>query len=224
MPGERVRRPDELRSRLSRGRRAGSRDRPPPANSRSARLVYAGPRRNFRETNATSCSFPSSTHLQALRCSSATSKCSSSVTTSHAAVHETKCGSSHSLNVQTDLRAADLRRRLIEHAQDPDALLRLLEEKEKRTESPFERDVLKRLLVAGYQVIPQWKVGSRRIDLVVEANGWRMAVECESDRYHPLEKLGEGKEFDRPSHAARGANSQRMEQQRFCERHDNLTH
>ena len=100
----------------------------------------------------------------------------------------------HSLNVQTDLRAGDLRRRLIEHAQDPEALLRLLEDKEKRTESPFERDVLKRLLVAGYRVTPQWKVGSRRIDLVVEGNGRRLAVECDGDRYHPLEKLGEDME------------------------------
>ena len=100
----------------------------------------------------------------------------------------------HSLNVQTDLRSGDLRRRLIEHAQDPGALLRLLEEKEKRTESPFERDVLKRLLTAGYRVTPQWKVGSRRIDLVVEGNGRRLAVECDGDRYHPLEKLADDME------------------------------
>jgi very-short-patch-repair endonuclease len=83
---------------------------------------------------------------------------------------------------------------LIEHAQDPGALLRLLEEKEKRTESPFEREVLKRLLIAGYRVTPQWKVGSRRIDLVVEGNGSRLAVECDGDRYHPLEKLGDDME------------------------------
>lgn len=100
----------------------------------------------------------------------------------------------HSLNIQTDLRAGDLRRRLIEHAEDPTALSRLLEDKEKRTESPFERDVLKRLLTAGYQVTPQWKVGSRRIDLVVEGNGRRLAVECDGDRFHPLEKLGEDME------------------------------
>lgn len=100
----------------------------------------------------------------------------------------------HSLNVQTDLRSGDLRRRLIEHAQHPEALLRLLEDKEKRTESPFERDVLKKLLLAGYRVIPQWRVGSRRIDLVVEGNGRRLAVECDGDRYHPIEKLGEDME------------------------------
>jgi hypothetical protein len=64
---------------------------------------------------------------------------------------------------------------------------------EKRTESPFERDVLKRLLVAGYQAIPQWKVGSRRIDLVIEGNGRRLAVECDGDRYHlsSIEKRAE---------------------------------
>jgi very-short-patch-repair endonuclease len=97
----------------------------------------------------------------------------------------------HSLNVQTDLRSGDLRRRLIEHAQDPGALLRLLEQKEKRAESSFEREVLKKLLTAGYRVTPQWKVGSRRIDLVVVGNARRLAVECDGDRYHPLEKLGE---------------------------------
>jgi very-short-patch-repair endonuclease len=100
----------------------------------------------------------------------------------------------HSLNVKTDLRAGDLRRRLIEHAEDPEVLLRVLEDKERRTESPFERDVMRKLLLAGYQVTPQWKVGSRRIDLVVEGNGRRLAVECDGDRYHPHEKLAEDME------------------------------
>jgi very-short-patch-repair endonuclease len=100
----------------------------------------------------------------------------------------------HSLNVQTDLRSGDLRRRLIEHALDPSALVRLLEDKEKRTESPFEREVLRKLLAAGYHVTPQWKVGARRIDLVVEGSGRRLAVECDGDRYHPLEKLAEDME------------------------------
>ena len=100
----------------------------------------------------------------------------------------------HSLNVQTDLKTGDLRRRLIEHAQDPNALLRILEDKERRTESPFEREVLRRLVRAGYRVTPQWKVGARRIDLVVEGNGKRLAVECDGDRFHPHEKLAEDME------------------------------
>jgi very-short-patch-repair endonuclease len=100
----------------------------------------------------------------------------------------------HSLNPQTDLKADDLRRQLIEHVEDPSHLMRILEEKSKRAESTFERDVLKRLLFAGYKVTPKWKVGSYRIDLVVEGKNKRLAVECDGDRYHPLDKLGEDME------------------------------
>ena len=95
----------------------------------------------------------------------------------------------HSLQPQTHLKPGDIRRRLIEHAQDPGALSRLMEAKEKQTESEFEVQVLRRLMTAGYQVTPQWKVGHYRIDMVVEGNGRRLAVECDGDCYHPLESL-----------------------------------
>jgi very-short-patch-repair endonuclease len=97
----------------------------------------------------------------------------------------------HSLSPHNDLKADDLRRQLIEHAQDPSRLMRALEEKEKRTQSSFEREVMKRLMEAGYRVAPQWRVGSFRIDLVVEGGGKRLAIECDGDRYHPLEKLSD---------------------------------
>jgi very-short-patch-repair endonuclease len=97
----------------------------------------------------------------------------------------------HSLDTKRDLKADDLRRQLIEHAEDPSHLMRVLEEKSKRAESVFEREVLKRLVLAGYKVTPQWRVGAYRIDLVVEANDKRLAVECDGDRYHPVDKLGE---------------------------------
>lgn len=58
-------------------------------------------------------------------------------------------------------------------------------------ESPFEKVVLERLVRAGYRVTPQWEVGHYRIDLVVEGGGQKLAVECDGDRYHPLEKLPE---------------------------------
>jgi very-short-patch-repair endonuclease len=103
----------------------------------------------------------------------------------------------HSLSPHNDLKAEDLRRQLIEHAQDPSRLMRALDEKEKRTQSAFERDVMKRLLAAGYRVTPHWKIGAFRIDLVVEGNGKRLAIECDGDRYHPLEKLQE--DMDRQS-------------------------
>jgi very-short-patch-repair endonuclease len=95
----------------------------------------------------------------------------------------------HSLDPQTDLQPGDLRRRLIEHAQAPELLTRTFDNQETNIQSALERDVMKRLLQAGYHVIPRWKVGSMSIDLVVEANGKRLAIECDGDRDLPLEKL-----------------------------------
>jgi very-short-patch-repair endonuclease len=103
----------------------------------------------------------------------------------------------HSLSPHDDLKADDLRRQLIEHAEDPARLMRALEEKEKRTQSNFEREVMKRLAAAGYRVTPHWRIGTFRIDLVVEGNGNRLAIECDGDRYYPLEKLPE--DMDRQS-------------------------
>jgi very-short-patch-repair endonuclease/DNA polymerase III delta prime subunit len=103
----------------------------------------------------------------------------------------------HSLNPHNDLKADDLRRQLIEHAEDPARLMRALEEKEKRTQSSFEREVMKRLATVGYRVTPHWRIGTFRIDLVVEGDDKRLAIECDGDRYYPLEKLPE--DMDRQS-------------------------
>ena len=100
----------------------------------------------------------------------------------------------HSLSPRDDLKPDDLRRQLIEHAQDPSRLMRALEEKGKRTQSTFEREVMTRLTSAGYQVASQWRVGAFRIDLVVEGDDKRLAIECDGDRYHPLERLAEDME------------------------------
>ena len=62
---------------------------------------------------------------------------------------------------------------------------------EQKADSEFERLVLKRLMQAGYRVKAQWPVGAYRIDLVVEGDGKRLAVECDGDRWHPIEKLEE---------------------------------
>lgn len=103
----------------------------------------------------------------------------------------------HSLSPHNDLKAEDLRRQLIEHAEDPSRLMRALEEKEKRGQSNFEREVMKRLTAAGYRVTPHWKIGTFRIDLVVEGDGKRLAIECDGDRAYPLDKLPE--DMDRQS-------------------------
>jgi len=95
----------------------------------------------------------------------------------------------HSLDPDTHLKSGDLRRRLIEHARDPQALLRVMEEQGRRTDSVFEKLVLDRLLAAGYRVRPQWAVGAYRIDLVVEGQARRLAVECDGERWHTPEQL-----------------------------------
>jgi very-short-patch-repair endonuclease len=97
----------------------------------------------------------------------------------------------HSLDPQSDLQPGDLRRRLIEHAQAPELLSRIPEDKQRRAQSTLEREVMKHLVQAGYHVIPRWKLGSRSIDLVVEGDGMRLAIECDGDRELSVEELRE---------------------------------
>jgi len=94
----------------------------------------------------------------------------------------------HSLDPNAHLRPRDLRRRLIEHARDPQALLRATEVQGKRTDSIFEKLVLQRLLAARYRVETQYPVGAFRIDLVVNGNR-RLAVECDGEKWHTAEQL-----------------------------------
>jgi very-short-patch-repair endonuclease len=95
----------------------------------------------------------------------------------------------YSLDPTEDLKPGDLRRRLIEHVLDPNAVTRELKGSLERTQSPFERLVLGHLVRAGYHVTPQWAVGNYRIDFVVEGGCQRLALECDGDRYHPLDQL-----------------------------------
>lgn len=95
----------------------------------------------------------------------------------------------HSVDPSAHLKSGDLRRRLIEHARDPESLMRMLEEGGRETESEFERQVLQRLVQAGYRVHPQWDAGAYRIDLVVEGVSKRLAVECDGERWHGLETV-----------------------------------
>jgi very-short-patch-repair endonuclease len=97
----------------------------------------------------------------------------------------------HSLNPVRDLHAGDLRRRLIEHVRDPNAMQREFEKREALTESPFEKAVLRDLLAVGYDVEPQVWVGRYRLDFVIRSGGRQVAFECDGDRYHGFEKIGD---------------------------------
>jgi very-short-patch-repair endonuclease len=49
--------------------------------------------------------------------------------------------------------------------------------------------VLKNLRSKGYKSTPQWRVGSYHINLVVEGQRERLAIECDGDRFHTIENL-----------------------------------
>jgi len=97
----------------------------------------------------------------------------------------------HSLDIPNDLKADDLRRRLLEHCLEPAAARGAPAEGRSRPESALERAVLDRLARAGYLVTPQWEVGNYRIDLVVGGSDRdrRLAVECDGDRHHTRQSL-----------------------------------
>ncbi|AIQ27558.1 hypothetical protein P40081_04570 [Paenibacillus sp. FSL P4-0081] len=97
----------------------------------------------------------------------------------------------HSLDSVAQLKEGDLRKRLIEYVRNPYAADETYKQQEPVLESEFERQVMRRVLDEGYRVLPQWKVGAYRIDMVVEGGGRRLAVECDGDKWHPAEKFKE---------------------------------
>jgi very-short-patch-repair endonuclease len=102
----------------------------------------------------------------------------------------------HSLNPENDLKPDDLRRRLIQHAMNPGALTSQLSEANQRSESGFERDVIRELTNRNFRLNAQWPVGAYRIDIVVWGEDDRkIAIECDGDRYHGTpEKIKEDRE------------------------------
>jgi len=55
--------------------------------------------------------------------------------------------------------------------------------------SQFSLDVGNILIDRGYQVIPEYSVIGRRIDLVIQGENARLAVECDGDEHHNLENF-----------------------------------
>ena len=89
------------------------------------------------------------------------------------------------------LRPADkLRRSLIDHFHSPFAADgSLVEDRRARCESGFEREMFDCLVERGYRVDTQVRVGTKRIDLVVEgADDRRLAIECDGDAWHGPER------------------------------------
>ncbi len=58
-------------------------------------------------------------------------------------------------------------------------------------DSWFEIDVFLKIAERGYRVIPQFEIAGYRIDLVIEGMEGRLAVECDGDTWHGVERFQE---------------------------------
>ncbi|MCF0093091.1 AAA domain-containing protein [Micromonospora sp. MH99] len=84
-----------------------------------------------------------------------------------------------------DLREDDARGLLLTYCQNVTAVDEAYDDLEKRCDSDFEREVLRRILRRGYRPLPQFRIGGYRIDFVLPApDGRRLAIECDGDAYH----------------------------------------
>ena len=90
----------------------------------------------------------------------------------------------HSLDYTRDLQSGDLRRDLLEYADNPNAYDQLASSVKAHSESPFEEAVGKSLVAAGYHIVQQWQVGAYRIDMVALFESKKVAIECDGDRFH----------------------------------------
>lgn len=85
-----------------------------------------------------------------------------------------------------DLNQEDLRFKLLSYYQNP-GQSPLGAPDWNRCESQFERDVGQQISARGYRVVVQFEplgIGRKRVDLVVEGERTRLAIECDGDRWH----------------------------------------
>ena len=89
-----------------------------------------------------------------------------------------------------ELNPDDLKARLIAHFENPMPVSPVVTgEGLSACELGFERDLMRKLLERGFRVQPQVGSLGYRIDMVVEgADGRRLAVECDGDRFHGPEQ------------------------------------
>jgi very-short-patch-repair endonuclease len=93
---------------------------------------------------------------------------------------------------QADLKRGDLRRSLMDYMLSPPSVFgpspELAAVSETRPCEPFdslfEQRVFREIRRRGYHAVPQYRVGSRSLDIVVVGEGGRLAVECDGHYWH----------------------------------------
>jgi very-short-patch-repair endonuclease len=87
-----------------------------------------------------------------------------------------------------ELHSDDVRGQFIRYCQNPARVDDATSGVEDRFDSHFERDVYRQLVVRGFRVKVQHRVGRFRIDLVVQGRRRRLAVELDGDAYHGADR------------------------------------
>ncbi|GAB3803714.1 AAA domain-containing protein [Virgibacillus kimchii] len=98
-----------------------------------------------------------------------------------------------------DLNPQCTRYRLLEYCKNPQRVQLEVDEVKEEFDSQFEEEVFRLIKARGYRVVPQVQVGTlgKKIDLVVEGMRNRLAIECDGDRWHGLDKWEEDMERQR---------------------------
>ncbi|MBW9154727.1 AAA domain-containing protein [Clostridium estertheticum] len=97
----------------------------------------------------------------------------------------------YSMDSDNDLKSGDIRKGLIEYCKDYKSRQIDFEKNVLKAESEFEKRVMKYLIERGYNISPQWEVGSFRIDMVAIYKNKKVAIECDGERWHGEDKLEE---------------------------------
>ncbi|WP_117149524.1 AAA domain-containing protein [Paraliobacillus zengyii] len=89
-----------------------------------------------------------------------------------------------------DLNPEGVRYKLVKYCKDPLKAQHKIEEVNDNFDSKLEEDVFHIIKEKGYRVVPQVQVGTvgKKIDLVVEGMRNRLAIECDGDHWHGLDK------------------------------------
>ncbi len=94
----------------------------------------------------------------------------------------------HSLDRTKDLKANDMRYRLLEYVENPGNYKQQMTQIEVKAESPFEKEVAENLISRGYHIVQQWPVGAYRIDMVAIYQQSKIAIECDGEQWHSSEE------------------------------------
>ncbi|NKF08760.1 AAA family ATPase [Clostridium gasigenes] len=97
----------------------------------------------------------------------------------------------HSIDVDNDLKIGDIRKVLLDYCNNYTSRQVEYEKNVVKAESVFEKMVMKYLIERGYNIVPQWEVGSYRIDMVAVHKGNKVAIECDGEKWHGDDKLME---------------------------------